>query len=1038
MKELKIKSAPAKASLPRPVQPAWLRFSIYACFFLSGAASIVFEILWSRQFVTVFGNSAYAASIVLCAYMAGLGFGGWIGGRLADQIQRRMIAFGTIQFVVGIWAWAVPFLVEWLRVLVPSMAASIFTRFGLSFAVMVVPCFLMGTTLPLLTRAVTESAQSAGARIGALYSWNTLGAALGCLAAGFWMLDTFGMRKTNFAAIGMEVLAGVAALGLSRHFRASTEPVPVPIAKKVKPELHGASGSLLLTVAFVNGLASLACEVLWFRYLAFVILDRPAYVFPTILGVYLLGLGLGAWIYSALTHKIRCLTQALAFVETLLAISVLVTFSAGALIFAAGPPRPMEMIGMAMTTVLLPAVLMGVSFPLLCNIYGSEAQTLGRSVGLLFAVNTAGAVLGSLLPVFVLVPAMGIQKSLWLASLLYGAMGLALLARGKGAGRWLPVSIYGIAIILFLTIVPSDLCQRVFLATGYNLARHTDILFYREGRTGTAFITRDQINQTKAVYINANPEVPVLYGDQFCFKMLGDLGPMLHPKPDNVLMICLGGGLAAGATATLPDVQSLTVVDLESSVAEAAAQLSEENNHVLQNPKTHLIIDDGRNFIMTAHRRWPVIVSDSTHPKTPDSWVLYTREFYQLVREHLTDDGIFVEWVPMHGLGLDEYKIILRTFQSVFPHASLWVTDGVEEQGHVAMYSLLVATPGPLNIDVAQLQKRLAAAPVQSDLAPYGMNSIAGLLDSFVCSENAFRQCTGDGPINTDDLPYTYYVTPHSAGEGADWSGFFIEPMEDIWPYVTNAGTADAAQLLRDDLALRAKANRLAFAGRADEGYALLPDDVRYRTMRRLFGDGVNYNEALAKVFWNDPQGLAYFASLRGERDIKSIYERVLALDPNNASALAILGGMHTDAGEFAPAEDFLRRAVRLDPKSTAAQYNLAVLLDKSDRHPEALEHYRQAALNTTDPMPLDVWGVCLAQQGRKDEAREWFQRAVDLRPTEIPPRLHLIYSLEEAGCIDKALPHARFLVKMDPENKTFTDLLAELETRRNANAFSH
>ena len=169
-------------------------------------------------------------------------------------------------------------------------------------------------------------------------------------------------------------------------------------------------------------------------------------------------------------------------------------------------------------------------------------------------------------------------------------MGLLLLAR-----RAAPMAVFFAAVIaLYLFAVPSDLCQRVFLATGFNLSGHTDLLFFREGRTGTSVVTRDRINGSKAVYINANPEVPVLYADQICFKMLGDLGPMLHPHPDDVLMICLGGGIAAGAATVLPDVKSLTVVDLESSVVAAAKLLSRENNAALQNPKTRVVIEDGR------------------------------------------------------------------------------------------------------------------------------------------------------------------------------------------------------------------------------------------------------------------------------------------------------------------------------------------------------------------------------------------------------------------------------------------------------------
>ncbi len=1033
---------------------AWIRCGIYVCFFLSGSASLVFEVLWSRQFVTVFGNSSHAVSVVLCAYMTGLGLGGLIGGKVADRIAQRMAAFGSVQVAVAGWALAIPLLLARLRVLAPTLGAlspesllfSTLTRFGLSFAVLMVPCFLMGMTLPLLVRAVTDSDPLIGRRIGALYCWNTLGAAFGCLAAGFWMLDTLGLRQTNLWSVGVSILVGLAAFTLSKPLSAANEPMPITVpqskltgqpAKSEPSELAHVPRLLLLSIAFVNGLASLMCEVLWFRYLAFVILGLPAYMFPTILFIYLLGLGLGGLIYGLLAGRIHFLTRALGVIEVLLAISVLATFVTGAWIFAAGPPRPLGVKSMALVTVLLPAVLMGMALPLLCNLYGRRVQKLGQQVGLLFAVNTAGTVLGSLLPIFVLVPMLGIQRSMLLASLLFGGMGLGLLAWGAGTNRRFSACVavvYAGTVLLFLTVVPSNLCQRVFLATGFHLARHTDILFYREGRTGTAIVTRDRVNHCKTVYINGNAEAPALYAHQLCFKMLGDLGPMLHPRPDDVLMICFGGGIAAGATACLPEVKSLTVVDLESSVVESASLLAGENNGVLRNPKTHIVIDDGRNYVMTARRQWPVIITDSTHPKTSDSWVLYSQEFYRHVREHLTEDGVFIQWVPTDGLGSVEYKIILRTFQSVFPHASLWLAAGMDERGQLVSYSLLAGTSKPFSINVSQLRNRLNAGPVRVDLEPYGLHTTAGFLDSFICAEDTLRHWVGQGPTNTDDLPFTYYTTPYSKGRELGF-GKFIEPMEDLWPWLTGTGSEESANRLHQELALRAKANRLAISGRLEEAYAMLPEDIRYRQMRHLYEDGPRYISALLSTYWDNPQGLVYLVRLSASgpgpsKAVRPIYERALELDPNNVDALSSLGGTHSDAEDLVVAENYLRRAVRLDPKFSAAQYNLALLLDKTRRHAEALQRYEMAAVDLDDPMFADAWGVRLEQEGRNAEALQWFRRAVEIQPTAIPPRLHLAYWLDQTGHTQEALTHARYLVKLDPEKKAFLNLQAWLEKR--------
>jgi spermidine synthase len=983
-----------------------MRWGIYACFFLTGATAMVFELLWSRQFVTVFGNSSYAISVVLCAYMAGLGLGGIWGGRLADRITQRAAAYSVVQAAVAIWAMAIPTLLDWLRAIVPTLPAlstesilvSTMARFGLSFAILAVPCLLMGTTLPLLVRAVTESDRFIGSRIGALYCLNTLGAAFGCLAGGFWMADVFSIHQMNLMAVGVNFAIAITAFVLSRYGSALSqdESIPITVKNPDKAEESMVPGAILLTTAFINGLAGLACEVLWIRYLAFLV--NSAYVFPLILCIYLLGAGLGGLVYGFLAWRIRLTARALGLVEVLLALSVPVTFIAGALVFATGPPHPLEQKGMAFVTVLIPAVLMGIAFPLLCAVYGRHVQTLGRHVGLLFAVNTAGTVLGSLLPLFVLVPLIGIQISIMLVSAIYGVMGLVLLvycARGNRAPAVRTAIVYAAALLLFFAIVPSNLCQRVFLATNFDLARHTDILFYREGRTGTAIVTRDRLNNCKTVYINGISEVPLLYPHLLCFKMIGDLAPMLQANPDEVLMICFGGGIAAGATTQLPEVKHLTIVDLESSVVEAAIFLTKENNGLLANPKVNVVIDDGRNYIMTARRKWPVIVSDSTHPKSGDSWVLYTQEFYRLVREHLTDDGVFVQWVPMHKLRTAEFKIIVRTFQSVFPHASMWITHGTDEQGRSGLYSLFAATPEPLKIDVTRLRDRLNAEPVSLDLEQFGLHIPAGFLDTFLCAEDKLRRWAGEGPVNTDNFPLTQYETCYSQGallNNAD----FIKPMEDIWPYLTGTGPEQEAKQLREELELRAKANRLALMGQQEKAYAMLPDDVRYRQMHRLYEESPRYIQAIIGLYWDNPKALIFLAKLMGNvQTTAPIYERVLNLDPKNTGALNILAVFRINEGLLPAAEDYLRRAVRLAPDFADAHNNL---------------------------------GICIAKQGRVAESIPYFRRAVEIRPTFINARLHLALALRQTGRTQEALSNLQYVLKMEPQNETALSMLAEIK----------
>jgi len=858
------------------------------------------------------------------------------------------------------------------------------------------------------------------------------------------MTETLGLSRTNLITIGVNVVIAVTAVALSRPLArviapGRTETFQSDPATSIQAQEQETPGWILLTLAFMNGLAGLACEVLWIRYLAF--LDHTAYVFPTILCIYLLGIGLGGLIYGLLAGWIKRPTVALGVVEIMLALSVIATFVISAFVFIGGSP-PLKLKGMTLITVLFPTILMGISFPLLCAVYGRRVQTLGRRTGLLVAVNTAGTVMGSLLPVFVLVPMLGIQKSITLLSVIYGVMGLVLLASGYRPSWWLawrPAAAYAMVLLFLLNTVPSNLCQRVFLATDFTLYKHTKIQFYREGRTGTAIVTCNLVSNCRNVFINGVPEVPLLYCHQLCFKMLGDLGPMLHPNPEEVLMICFGGGIAAGATTQIPEVKHLTIVDLESSVVKAAKLLQKENNGLLNNPKAHIVIDDGRNYIMTSRRKWPVIVSDSTHPKSGDSWVLYTQEFYRLVREHLTNDGVFVEWLPTHSLTKEEFKIIVRTFQSIFPHTSLWVTQGIDEQGGYAAYVLMVASPEPLRIDVGKLRDRLSVEAVHRDLEPFGLDTPEGFLDTFLCAEENLRQWLGDGPVNTDDLPFTQYRTSYSRSAAFQTLNL-VELMEDVWPYLTDTGSQHEAGNLREKLILRAKAARLTVQKRVTEASMLLPDDQRYKQMRHFSEETApRYSRDLVSMYWNDPKYLDFMASGNPyNKAAAPVYERLLNLNPENVTALTMLGAMHIETGSLQEAESYLRRAVRLKPNFGTARFLLGVLLDKTGRYAEALEQWKVAATTTRNESSADQLGVCLAKEGRLEEAIPWFRLAADINPTSKSIRINLARALFKTGHTDEAMTHLYYVLRIDPKDKEALDMLAKMELKGGTAPQSH
>jgi len=983
---------------------AVLRLVVYASFFLTGATALTFEVLWSRQFVPVFGASTYAVTAVLCAFMAGLGLGGWLGGRLADRVRARLLAYGIVEGIVGLCALGLPVALAVLRRWGPQVAllgsenaaVAMLSRFVLSFALLFLPCGLMGATLPLLSRFCIESRAVVGARVGLLYGVNTLGAMLGCFAAGYWLLDTLGVSAVNRLAAALSGLVGLVCIGLGARDarRRGRAPGPQVQPKRDTPAAEGTGegervrGALLLGVALLSGLGGLACEVLWVRYLLPV--SNVAYTFPTVLGMYLLGMGVGSLVYRVLLARARRPAAVLAGVMLLLGPAVAGCFAAGALLSATRLPGPLPLVPMAAITVILPTVMMGMAFPLLCSAYVPSPGTAGRRVGALYALNTAGSVAGSLLPAFALIPLLGIQWSILLVSLLYSLVGLTLWVASAGMGgssrRVVLAAGAAGAVIGIGILLPPDLCQRVALPTGPEMRRHRRIVYYREGRTSTEVILKDVVTGLKYMFMNGAVEVTTADPEMVSFKLMGALGPLLHPEPRDVLMICFGGGISSGVAAQYAEVHSVTAVDLEAGVVRGAGALSQANNRIVDDPKFQFVADDGRNFVLMSDRKWPIVVSDSLHPKSSDAWVLYTLEFYQTVRNALSRDGIFIQWVPFQRLSVAEFKSIVRTFQAVFPHASLWFCHGISKTGLYGSHTLLVGTPERLRIDLGRLSRRLAEPRVAADMRPWALATPVDLLETFVCGEDRLREWAGDGPLNTDDLPYVQYETKYSLGPECT-AAVFAPLLESVWPYLYNTGSAGQARSLQAELQEHVRANALMLTGRFKEAIALLPRDPKFRKYAANLSFGRRWVREVAAYYADNARALIWLAGRAmalpdNWEDAVALYRRAVALEPNNAVAHSNLGFALASAGRLDAAIAEYLSALRIDPRLAAAHNNLAVALEAQGRDDEALEHWTRAL--ELDPRLASAHrnvGLILLNRGRIREATAHLSAALRLAP---------------------------------------------------------
>jgi spermidine synthase len=569
--------------------------------------------------------------------------------------------------------------------------------------------------------------------------------------------------------------------------------------------------------------------------------------------------------------------------------------------------------------------------PLICAAYTETAARAGRDIGIIYALNTLGTVAGALLPPLVLIPLIGVQLSLFLMAVCYWLLGVVVSPGGIASG-W-RVRLAGLAVIAAaaVAVIPADISRHLAIPPHVGLRRHREVVFYSEGRTSTEIITRDIVNDRKYLYMNGAVEVTTAAPEMMSFKMMATLGIFLHPDPADVLMVCFGGGIASGTACRFPEVESVTAVDLERSVIHGARHLADENYAVYADPKFTLVVDDGRNFLLTTDRRWPVIVSDSLHPRSSDAWVLYTREFYEAARDALTPGGIFVQWVPYQALSEAEYRSIVRTFQDVFPHISLWFAQGIAVNGLYGGHTILVGTPEPLRMDVGLLKEHLAAEAVLADLEPWGLGDPAGVLDTFICGEDTLRAWAGDVPLNTDDLCYIQYETPLAAGTRCTRRSF-APLIEDPWPYLTNTGTEEESAALKAELGEHVHANRLFMSGAVTEAIAYLPDDRKMRNYREAYEQGAKWVSAVAGLYADDAESLSTLAframSIPGSQEQAiALFKKALALNPEDAITQSNLGYALMSTGRLAESLVHFQEAVRIDPTLAEAYFNMGLAL---------------------------------------------------------------------------------------------------------------
>ncbi len=746
------------------------RLLLLVLFFFSGFAGLMYELVWIRILSVVFGKTTLALTVVVSVYMAGLGLGSRYWGKRIDQTKNSMKTFSFLEMGIGIASLVVLLLFS----ILPGLYKLLFTAFGAhtllltvaitltSFLFMLVPTFLMGGTLPVLSTYFVTDDRSVGGGVGMLYAVNTLGSILGVGITGFFLIGSLGQTATQLIAIGINLSIGVIALKLRPINENKSEQKAKTTTGEGTSESFAISPKLIqatLLIAGLTGFCGMAYEILATRVLS-VFIVNSTYSFTSILIVFLLGISIGSFIFIRFFKDSPNLTLILVSVLAIIGVyNIVVVGYLNDIPLVLNPLKSnllriplfdIIMPGLLLATILLlvPATCLGIIFPALCKIYSVGIATLGQRVGSVYFYNTLGSIVGPMVAAFIMIPLFGVAKSMILISCIPLFMGIGLLFALKPIKQkqW----ILGVSLVLVLVSTPFVVRgvkhAKIHPPTIFRTSSYDDaILYYKETQEGTILVREDKRSNIRSLYVNNNIVCGIVYDAVKVVKMLGHLPFLVNRDIKDILIIGFGVGITTSEVAR-HDIKKIDCVEIAPGVREAAKYFSSQNRNIAYNPKVKFIDGDGRNHLLVTQQKYDLISCDPTHP-TLGCGNLYTEEYFRLCKKHLTKRGVVSQYLPLHRLSLDQFKSLIKTFHSVFPNTTVWL-------GHT--HCVLLGTPEPFSVRFDAMRSYLYSLKDDFLYDPYALTT------TLLLNSKAIKEFTKDVPIHYDDRPFLEFFTPSS------------------------------------------------------------------------------------------------------------------------------------------------------------------------------------------------------------------------------------------------------------------------------------
>ncbi len=970
------------------------RFAVFFLFFISGATGLIYEVVWTRQLTLVLGNTHYSVATVLTTFMAGLALGSFLGGRYIDRHGNPLLVYAILEAAIGVYCLAIPWLIDLALPLFKMIYAgfqnsyleSSFLRFLVCASILIIPTTLMGATLPTLGKFVSRNPEGIGRDVGTLYGLNTFGAVVGAYISAYWLMRLMGISATVYLAASINIGIAVAIIIFLKKYSLKSTPeyskgLKRPGAKQQEHPLTPREKGILLAFG-VSGIAALIYQVAWNRIFSLV-LGSSVYAFSLILTTFILGLALGTLLFSRLIHRFKDLNETFSYLQLAIGFSALLSLP----YFGSIPyvnrwvylnwGQEFQTIQWAnfltiLALIFVPTFLMGGQFPVVIKLVARQLDSLGKRVGQVYACNTIGTIIGAFIAGFILIPAVGIQDTLWISTLINIFTGMVLLTFTSQLNR--QSKVVTLTLVLLLCFMGSQLVprwDRAVISSGsfmpYRLSdldqaieKKNKILFYKEGIHTTV---TTELSFSGNIFLRVNGKTDAsLAGDMRTQLLSGYIPMLVHPDPKSALVVGQGSGVTLGAVLSFP-VETADLVEISPAVIEGSRYFGPFNNHSLDDTRVTTILQDGRNHLTLTEKSYDVVISEPSNPWISGVGALFTEDFYQLLVKKLNPGGIACVWVHTN-MSPENFKSIIKAFTSVFGHVTMWESIVGEDY-------LLVGSMQPYQLPYEKTQTLFTDPSRGRALRRLGLSEINDLMGLYIMDQEGLKNFSAEAPMHTDDNSLLEFNAPEYIYK--DERHVIVRQLTPFFgakPELLKFTTTDV------DTSLKVK-RQVA---------ALERTETQIKEIKRKAQIDQHLGRALEAV-----------SAGQLEEALQNYFE-ILKIDPDHVLTFFNMGNVYRGMRKYEKAEIAYKKALEINPYYVFASMGLAQVYLVTEQPGKATEVLNKALEVVPEDAEIRTWlGLSYIKGKRLDEGLAEMNQAVKFDPYYLPAYFYLGLYLSES-----------------------------------------